>query len=167
MRSITQTSATTALVMLLSGSCGVVQDDEFDRVVATQAEECPEAPAPGSRVGLSNPLSTSPGQVFRTVMAVLEELQYEIMEADSLKGHVTTAPQFQWTDLTENEPWHGGQHPGVMVHVKWFADGSVTALTTEAKAVCAVEAPGVDQAELANGVAIAAALRISNRIRQN
>ena len=75
---------------------------------------------------------------------MLAHLGYDLDTALSRPGHWVTQPRFIWPVGTENEKWHGSEHPGAQVFVTAVGRRDSTVFTAAARVLCILETPAKD-----------------------
>ena len=90
---------------------------------------------------MSGVFAGRPEPLYAAGAAALRELGYAVLE-HAPPRELLTAPSFAWPAGTENEGWHGSEHPGVELCLYTRAAGDSTQVTIGARALCRVRGPG-------------------------
>ena len=94
----------------------------------------------GARVAVASPSAT----VARTLDSLLPALRYGIDSATSVSGRWVSKMRFSWPNGTEQESWHGTEHPGLRIVVSAVTRGDSTEVSAAAQVMCILDAPDVD-----------------------
>lgn len=99
---------------------------------------CPNGADDDQFVSVGVTILIHPTRMAATVDSVLEAQGYTITSAPARLGAWGVEPRFTWLDGSEDEGWHGEQHPGVQLYVRTQARGDSVALSVGARALCKV-----------------------------
>ena len=90
---------------------------------------------------MSGTFALPPEPLYAAVAAALRDLGYAVLE-HAPPRELITAPSYAWPSGTENEGWHGSEHPGIELSLFTRTTGDSTRVTIGARALCLVRGPG-------------------------
>jgi hypothetical protein len=121
-----------------------------------RASAAPPCTTPDDSVGtsMSGVFASRPEPLYAAGSATLRELGYAVLEHVPPR-ELITAPSYAWPKGTENEGWHGSEHPGVELFLYTRPAGTdSTQVTIGARALCKVRGPGETTPSAAVGTSL-------------
>ena len=116
----------------------------------------PQCTTPDDSTGtsMSGTFAARPEPLYAAGSATLRDLGYAVLE-HAPPRELITAPSYTWPAGTENEGWHGPEHPGVELFLYTRSVGpDSTQVTIGARALCRVRGPGESSPSAAVGTSL-------------
>ena len=116
----------------------------------------PQCTTPDDSTGtsMSGTFAARPEPLYAAGSATLRDLGYAVLE-HAPPRELITAPSYTWPAGTENEGWHGSEHPGVELFLYTRPVGrDSTQVTIGARALCRVRGPGDSSPSAAVGTSL-------------
>ncbi len=138
----------------------------------TAASQVCSTPDDSTGTSISGTFRARPEPIYAAGAAALRELGFIVLE-NLPPRELVTAPAHAWVAGTENEPWHGREHPGLEVFLFTRTAADSTTVTIGARALCRVAgaAGGERSSEvgtnLENIVTLTAMSALITRLRGN
>ena len=89
---------------------------------------------------MSGTFASPPEPLYAAGAAVLRDLGFAVLE-NAPPRELITAPSHAWPAGTENEGWHGSDHPGLEMFLYTRPAGDSTVVTIGARSLCLVRGP--------------------------